>query len=110
MDVLRTREAHRPGDKVMTGDLVDEPEHLLADLSVARVPLRRRAQLDEVHGLTRIELDDVPNPVAEGDQVAGLLREGVDDLAVRGFRLPDGDMPSLPQTGVDDRIGHLVPQ
>ena len=48
--------------------------------------------------------------MAKRDQVAGLLREGVDDLAVRGFRLPDGDVPSLPQPGVDDRVGNLIPE
>ncbi len=110
MHILRAREEHRACNQMVPGDLVDEPEHLAADLAVARMPLRRRAQLDEMHGLARVQLDHVAHPVTERDEVAGLLRKGVDDLAVGGFRLANGNVPSLSETGVDDRVGNLVSQ
>jgi len=91
MDVVRPRKAHRARDQVVPGDLVDEPEHLLTDLPVARVSLRGRAQLDEMHRLARVELDHVAHPVTKRHEVAGLLREGVDDLAVGGLGLADGE-------------------
>src|ERR1035438_5826496 len=110
MYVIRPGEAHRTGDEVMTRNFVDEPEHLVGVWPVARMPLRRRAQLDHVHRLASVELDEVAHPVTEGDEVPGLLREGVDDLAIRGFGLPPGHLPSLPEPGVDHRVWHLVPE
>ena len=61
-----------------------------------------------MHRLSRVELDHVAHPVTEGDEVAGLLREGVDDLAIRRLRLAHGDVPPLAQPGIDDRVRDLV--
>src|ERR1700729_877840 len=107
MHVVRSGKSHRAGHEVMTRNFVDEPEHLLAELPVARMSLRGRAQLDHVHRLAGVELDEVAHAVTEGDEISGLLREGVDDLAIRGLRLPHGDVPPLPETRVAHRVGDL---
>ena len=73
MHVLRADKSHRAGHQVVPGNAIDQAMHLAADVPVRRVSLGRRAQLDHVHRLTRIHLDQVADAVAQRDQVLRLL-------------------------------------
>ena len=44
------------GNRVVSRRLVDEPVHLLTDTAIRRMPLRGRAQLDQVHRFARVHL------------------------------------------------------
>src|ERR1700730_7732889 len=110
VNILPPPETHGAGDQVVPGDLVDQPEHLLADLPVARMPLWRRTQLDKMHRFARVELDHVAHAMTERDEVARLLREGIHNLAVGGFRLAHGHVPALSDPGVDNSVRNLRAQ
>ena len=49
-------ELHRGGDGAVAGLLGDQRVHPLADAAVGGMPLRRRAQLDDVHRLARVHV------------------------------------------------------
>src|SRR5439155_22731433 len=51
-------EAHGLGDRTVPGLFRDQPVHLLTHGAIAGVTLRRRAQLEHVHGFARVELHD----------------------------------------------------
>src|SRR3954447_10205785 len=63
--------------------LGDEAVHLVRDGAVAGVALAPGAQLDELHRLSRVEVQDVTDAVAQ--------REGVERLALA--TLPDQPLP-----------------
>src|SRR3954453_3964661 len=52
--------------------LGDEAVHLVRDGAVAGVALAPGAQLDELHGLARVEVQDVADAVAQRERVEGL--------------------------------------
>src|SRR3954452_64754 len=63
--VVDVRHRRRDG-RVHRGD---QPVHLVRDRAVARVPLAARAQLDQLHRLARVEIQDVADAVAEAQRV-----------------------------------------
>jgi hypothetical protein len=62
-------ELHRGGHGVMARAFGDEPVHSLAHATVRRVPLRRRAQLKQVHRFARIHFHVEADPVGHHDGV-----------------------------------------
>src|SRR6476646_8683100 len=77
--ILRADVAHRGGDRPVAGLLGDLAVHVQGDAPVRRVPLRRRTELQQVHGLSGVELHGVADPVGHADGVGGLLRERLDE-------------------------------
>src|SRR3954468_2859575 len=61
---------HRPRHGGM--HLGDEAVHLVGDGAVAGVALASRAQLDELHRLARVEVQDVADAVAQRERVERL--------------------------------------
>ncbi len=68
-------ESHGLRDGAMSGLLGDQAVHLLADPSIGRVPLRSRAQLEQVHRLTRVHLHREADAVGHRERVRRLLWE-----------------------------------
>src|ERR1700730_2631202 len=73
MHVFRADKSHRTRHQMVARNAVDQVMHLTADAPVRRVSLWRRTQLDHVHRLTRVHLDEVADTVAQRDQVLRLL-------------------------------------
>src|SRR5713226_2467208 len=67
LDLGVIRELHRGGDRHVPGAAGDQRVHLLADAAVSGVPLRRRAQLDDVHRFARVHLHVKPDAVGHRD-------------------------------------------
>ena len=61
---------HRARDRRV--DLGDQAVHLVRDGAVGRVALAPRAQLDELHRLARVEVEDVADAEAEAQRVRRL--------------------------------------
>ena len=88
--------------------LRDGAMHLLGHSSVGGVSLRPRAQLDEVHRFTRVELHDVADAVRQRDRVRGLLGEVRQEGAVQVLRPSDRLVVALTETGIGDDPRHVV--
>ena len=67
-------ELHRAGDGAVPGLLRDQGVHALADAAIGGMPLRRRAQLDDVHRLARVHVHVEPHAVGHRHRVRGNRR------------------------------------
>ncbi len=74
---------HRGRDRGV--DLADQAVHLVRDGAVGRVALAPGAQLDELHRLARVQVEDVADAVAEAQRVRRLAL-----AALAGEALPLG--------------------
>src|SRR6185295_788708 len=94
---------HRPGDRGV--DSRDALVHGLGDSAVGRVSLAARAKLDHVHGLPRVEIEDIADPVAEAESVGRRLGK---PLRLEPLELPPRDLqgPLVFRPGA--RIAHLL--
>src|SRR6202035_3319338 len=88
----------------------DEPVHLLCDRSVGRMSLLTRAQLDQVHGLTCVQIEHVTNAVGEAQWVGGRSSQVVVSQArVLGRRDVKRALIVLEKATRHDLIGYVSP-
>jgi hypothetical protein len=100
-------EAHRGGEGAVASLLGDEAVHPLADAAVRGVALRRRAQLDHVHRLPRVQLHVEADAVGHRHRVRrdlGEPRRG--DRVVEVGRLAEDPAPVALGARLGDRLRH----
>ena len=61
---------------MMAGAVRNQRVHLLAYAAIRGMPLRRRAQLDEMHGLAGVHLHVEPDAICHRDGIGRQLRRG----------------------------------
>ncbi len=86
----------------MSGVLGDGAMHLLRHTSVRGVTLAAGAELNEMHGLARVELHDVTDPMRQRDGVHRLLGEGGHQRSVKIF----GPVDCLDVAVIQSGLGH----
>src|SRR5947208_2697592 len=84
--------------------LADEAVHLLGDPPIGGMPLWRRAQLDEVHGLARVHLHDEPDPVRHGHRV---LRDALEAGVLDRTRQRRRSFHDVPPVGRGSCLRHV---
>ena len=96
-------ELHRRGDAGMDGG--DLLVHRLGDGAVGRMALAAGAQLDQVHRLARVQVEDVADAEGEAERVGGeLLEPGGGEPLV----LVAGDFQGPLEFAADARFAHLL--
>ena len=98
---VRHRGGHRGMDR---GDL---RAHLVRDRAVARVALAAGAQLDRVHRLARVHVEDVADAEAEAERVRrGVAQAGRGEALVLLLGALERARIEVAGAGLDDLVGH----
>src|ERR1035437_9814576 len=101
---------HRRSNPAVTCLFTNQPDHFVGNSTITRVPLRTRAQLNEVHGLTGVHLHDVSNPKGQRDAVLRLVRELFSYLVEEIRRAKERLLVALGQTGFENHFGRVKPE